>query len=177
MNQAPSNDPENWLAEWLTRHEKPLLKYAFSHCSDRELSRDAVQETFLRLIRHHHQHQSPPHQVGAWLFTVCRNIISDHQRRAKIIHFPGEIPDTQDEQQPSPDLSLASTEQNSTLTRLIRELPERERELIRLKFNVGLSYREMQDVTGIKEGHIGYLLHHTLRQLRSRWERESTSPS
>ena len=55
---------------------------------------------------------------------------------------------------------------------MVDSLPERERELVRLKFQAGLSYREISAITGITEGHVGYLLHHAVKAMRDHWQRE-----
>ena len=44
-------------------------------------------------------------------------------------------------------------------------LDDRSRQLITLKFNDGLSYKEMSARTGLTTGHVGYLLHHALKAI------------
>ena len=52
------------------------------------------------------------------------------------------------------------------LVRLSLEaLDDRSRELVRLKFNENLSYKEISARTGLKSGHVGYLLHHALKRI------------
>ncbi len=45
----------------------------------------------------------------------------------------------------------------------LETLDDRSRELIRLKFNEELSYKEISARTGLTIGHVGYLLHHALK--------------
>lgn len=172
MNDArPIEDSGDWLAEILSRFERPLLKHAYSLCSDRELARDAVQETFFRLIRA--RDKAMPENLPAWLFTVCRNVVTDHQRRQNVVQFGVDF--TVDETVAlglSPDDAMERGEREKRLAELVAELPDRERELIRLKFQVGLSYREIEEVTGISQGNIGYFLHMAVKQLRQNWYRE-----
>ena len=61
---------------------------------------------------------------------------------------------------------LRATEEAQQLQRLVAFLPERERELIRLKYQDGLSYQEMSGVTGLSISHIGVILHKTIKALR-----------
>ncbi|MFD0895833.1 sigma-70 family RNA polymerase sigma factor [Luteolibacter ambystomatis] len=172
MSEAVPMESGNWLAEILVRYEKPLLKHAYTLCSDRELARDAVQETFFRLIRH--REKGMPENLAAWLFTVCRNVVSDHLRRQKVVTFgldPARF-DIPDDDGMSPDAQLDRGERERKLAELVAELPDRERELVRLKFQVGLSYREIEEVTGISQGNVGYFLHLAVKQLRQRWRVE-----
>lgn len=170
MNEARSIEPAgNWLAEVLVRYEKPLLKHAYGICSDRELSRDAVQETFFRLIRT--REKGMPENLTAWLFTVCRNVLTDHLRRQKVVQFSWDVPEMEDGNA-SPDHQMAKEEREEKLAAMVADLPERERELVRLKFQVGLSYKEIEELTGISQGNIGYFLHRAVKELKDRWQRE-----
>ena len=47
----------------------------------------------------------------------------------------------------------------------LETLDERSRELIRLKFNEELSYKQIGARTGLKVGNVGYLLHHALKTI------------
>ena len=171
MNEARSIEPAgNWLAEILVRYEKPLLKHAYGICSDRELSRDAVQETFFRLIRS--RDKGMPENLAAWLFTVCRNVLTDHMRRQRVVQFGWDLPEMESDETSSPDHQLVRGEREERLVKMVAELPERERELVRLKFQVGLSYKEIEEITGISQGNIGYFLHRAVKELKERWQRE-----
>jgi len=171
VNEARSIEPAgNWLAEILVRYEKPLLKHAYGICSDRELSRDAVQETFFRLIRS--RDKGMPENLAAWLFTVCRNVLTDHMRRQRVVQFGWDLPEMESDETSSPDHQLARGEREERLVKMVAELPERERELVRLKFQVGLSYKEIEEITGISQGNIGYFLHRAVKELKDRWHRE-----
>lgn len=163
------------MADLLARYERPLLKHAYTFCSDRELARDAVQETFFRLIRA--KDKGIPDNPAAWLFTVCRNIITDHLRRQKVVQFGWEISELDIETaELSPDDRLERRERDRSLVAMVEALPERERELIRLKFQAGLSYREIEEITGISQGNIGYFLHKAVKALKERWMEEGGQP-
>jgi RNA polymerase sigma-70 factor (ECF subfamily) len=171
VNEARSIEPAgNWLAEILVRYEKPLLKHAYGICSDRELSRDAVQETFFRLIRS--RDKGMPENLAAWLFTVCRNVLTDHMRRQRVVQFGWDLPEMESDETSSPDHQLVRGEREERLVKMVAELPERERELVRLKLQVGLSYKEIEEITGISQGNIGYFLHRAVKELKERWQRE-----
>ena len=166
MNEARSIEPSgNWLAEILVRYEKPLLKHAYGICSDRELSRDAVQETFFRLIRT--RDKGMPENLAAWLFTVCRNRALDVLRKDKRVQ---QLEDVQWQKVAGPDLQpdeqLERDERFSRLEIYLRRLSENQREVIILKFQHDLSYQEIHEVTGLTTGNIGFLIHTGIKRLR-----------
>lgn len=168
---ALSSEPDAWLLETLERYERPLLKYALGQCGDRELARDAVQDTFLSLA--HEVRTARPQNLSAWLFSVCRNRLIDIRRKQfRLVPLEDGHLDQDLDGVPAPSARLEAEETTGALLRLVNALPERERELVRLKFQAGLSYREISAITGITEGHVGYLLHHAVKVLREQWLKE-----
>ena len=74
-------------------------------------------------------------------------------------------------------MSKLSARKAIGLVRLSLEtLDERSRELIRLKFNENLSYKEISERTGLKTGHVGYLLHHALKSMAEELARNGVVP-
>ena len=44
--------------------------------------------------------------------------------------------------------------------------PKNQKEVVLLKFQQGMSYKEIQKVTGLKQGNIGFLIHTGLKRMR-----------
>jgi RNA polymerase sigma-70 factor (ECF subfamily) len=68
-----------------------------------------------------------------------------------------------------PDTALVRKDDAGRLRGLIGSLPERERELVRLKFEGGLSYKDIAAATGLSVSNVGYLLHHAVQTLRGQF--------
>jgi RNA polymerase sigma-70 factor (ECF subfamily) len=51
--------------------------------------------------------------------------------------------------------------------RFLERLPENQREVIRLKFQGDLSYKEISEVTGLSVSNVGFLIHTGIKRLRS----------
>ena len=54
---------------------------------------------------------------------------------------------------------------NST-ARLMAGLPPNQQEVLRLKFQHSLSYREISSITGLSETNVGFLIHVGIKRLR-----------
>ena len=69
---------------------------------------------------------------------------------------------------PSPDAAqLASdSEDKIHLAELVDRLSPRQQEVVRLRMQAGLSYREIADVTGLTVSNVGFHLHEAVRKLR-----------
>jgi len=58
----------------------------------------------------------------------------------------------------------------------VETLDERSRELIRLKFHEGLSYKEISNRTGLTTGNVGYLLHHAIKAIGEELAKNGIAP-
>lgn len=80
--------------------------------------------------------------------------------------------DNDDERNPShrlgtSDLGYSSVEDRAVLDELLRELPERERYILRLRFGDGLTQSEIAERVGLSQMHISRLISSSLRRLRA----------
>jgi RNA polymerase sigma-70 factor (ECF subfamily) len=67
---------------------------------------------------------------------------------------------------PDPHESAVQREDESRALALLRGLPDNQQEVIRLKIENGLKYREISEITGLSVTNVGYLLHQGLQTLR-----------
>ena len=163
----PADAPD--LPALLERYERPLVRYSWSILGDLEAARDIVQETFIRLCRRSESDGVEPHPAAhteAWLFTVTRNLSIDHQRKqSRIIYMPQTEDRTADA--PAPGESLEQQETHDSIFGLLDQLSDNQREVIRLKFQNDLSYKEIAEVTQLTVTNVGFLLHTGLKKLRA----------
>jgi len=146
-------------------HESALIRYATTLLNDSELARDVVQDTFLKLCKQRESAVRP--RLKAWLFKVCRNRAYDHLRKAKRTERLDEIKWAKfSAENAAPDESALQQERFERAMRMLERLPRNQRDVIILKLQQGLSYKEIRQVTGLSEGNIGFLLHTGLKRLR-----------
>ena len=163
--------PESWIKCAIEEHEGPLLRYAQHFVHDLETARDVVQDTFLQLCRQPNEELRP--RLAQWLFTVCRNRAIDvcrKERRMKLApedQLADRLAEKSDRSM-NPGDALEKTETAAGLLAQISKLPDRQQEVLRLKFNVGLSYKEIADVTGLTSSNVGFILHTAISKLRQR---------
>ncbi|MCG8649394.1 MAG: sigma-70 family RNA polymerase sigma factor, partial [Pirellulales bacterium] len=69
---------------------------------------------------------------------------------------------------PSPDAAemASDAEDKVHLNQLVDNLSPRQQEVLRLRMQAGLSYREIAEVTGLTVGNVGFHLHQAVRNLR-----------
>ncbi len=157
----------DWVREAVGRFEGPLTLYASRLLRDADRARDVVQDTFLRLCSQ--RREAIGDRLAEWLFTVCRN------RALDVLRKEGRMTRLGDEQvhacrSPDPDPADAIELRDSAARVLagLDALPGNQREVIRLKFQNGFSYREISRISGHSISNVGFLIHTGLKTLRKR---------
>ena len=106
--------------------------------------------------------------LKTWLFTVCRNRALDILRKEKrMVELEDEKAARIESAGIAPDRAADWDERVAQVMNALDRLSDNQREVIRLKFQQGLSYKEISEATGLTSGNVGFLLHTGLKRLRS----------
>ena len=68
--------------------------------------------------------------------------------------------------EPDPGRATVRSETQSLLRQCIDELPERDREVMALKFQNGLSYKDIARILGLSVSNVGFIIHQSVNKLR-----------
>ena len=173
------------LGELAGRYETALLNLAWPMVGSRELAMDAVQETWLRVIRYagtFNGHST----VKTWLYRIainqCRSARSS--RSEPVAEATGEtVPDAHSSRRseaktearvsrvdaPSttdPPREISEKERNEHLKLAIEQLPPDLREAILLCYMQGLTHSEAAEALEIPIGTVKSRIHAALEELR-----------
>lgn len=163
--RSDANVDRDWVRDAVARYERPLTLYAARLLGDAESARDVVQDSFLKLCGQERTDVEP--HLAEWLFTVCRN------RALDVLRKEGRMTQLSDDHarlrvapEPPPDESIERRESASQIVRLLDRLPPNQREVIRLKFQNGFSYKEISRISGHSVSNVGFLIHTGLKTIR-----------
>jgi len=173
VNHGPGRQSQaDWVREALDAHEGALIAYARRLLGgDLERARDVTQETFLRLCRTRREELHTG--LREWLFTVCRNLALDVTRKeARMSVLNEQEVELRASAAPAPGSELEAEDSVRHALTMIEQLPEKQREVLQLKFQHGLSYKSIAGVTGETVGSVGWLIHVAMKALRSQMTAE-----
>jgi RNA polymerase sigma factor (sigma-70 family) len=160
----------HWIQSSLARFESQLIRYTYRITRDLEQAREVVQETFLKLWQADRS-QVDGH-LAEWLYTVCRNGALDLRRKDKrmvpLSNGAEAEAEAQVDSEPTASEKLEAHEVKSQVLEAFGSLPEKQQEVLRLKFQGGLSYAEIARVTGLSVSNVGYIIHTGVQALRAR---------
>ena len=149
-----------------------LARYLLRDATDAE---DAVQECYLRALKHFDTYRGPA--MKPWLFAILRNVCrAEYARRASAPSTA--IDDSSEgaeqtpmwhEEQQTPEAELLRERDASVIRRLVDALAEPFKETFVLREINNLSYREIADAVGAPVGTVMSRLARARAMLRSAW--------
>ena len=156
-----------------------LARYLLRDPTDAE---DAVQECYLRALRHFDSYRGPA--MKPWLFAILRNVCrAEFARRASSpTDTIEDVPDNAGqtplwhEAQETPEAQLLRRRDATTIRRIVTALAEPFRETFVLREIHNLSYREIADVVEAPVGTVMSRLARARAMLRSAWMAEEEQP-
>jgi RNA polymerase sigma-70 factor (ECF subfamily) len=140
-------------SEIYDRYSSRIYNFAFRFLKNAEAAEDAMQEVFVKMIRHAGQFQGDA-KLSTWLFSITANWCRDYLRKADnkpkeseevLISLP-----TSSEN--SPERNLEKREDELRVRRALSSLTPEQREAILLSRYQGLSYAEIAQIAGCSEG-------------------------
>lgn len=155
----------------IDQYQGRLIAFAARITGDLESARDVVQDTFLRLCLQDLDEIAD--HLPAWLFRVCRNRALDVRKKEGPLE---PLDDTRDAATHGVSVDPHRLLERSDTARLalaaVAELPAAQQEVLRLRFQEELSYKEISVITRHSVGNVGFLIHTGIqrvrRQLRAR---------
>ena len=166
MKDSNPLSDEAWLSLVFEELQRPLMGYATHLMGDADRAGDVVQDTFVRLCRQ--PRQQVQGRVRQWLYAVCRNRAMDILKKENRMRTLDDAGAGQTSRDGDPQLAAQQRDSADQAETLIETLPRRQQEIIRLKVESGLSYREISALTGLSVSNVGYLLHTGLKSIRNR---------
>jgi RNA polymerase sigma-70 factor (ECF subfamily) len=144
------------LAALVDQYSSALYRVAFSVLRNPSDAEDAVQEAFLRVLRHRDTlGEVRDHRV--WLIRIVWNIVLDRKRRAKTRPETDDVADLA-RVLPSSGLSAeelaAAAQHHARVLACVEQLPEKERQVLTLSAFDELSSVEIAAVLGITESSV-----------------------
>jgi RNA polymerase sigma-70 factor (ECF subfamily) len=104
---------------------------------------------------------------STWLLAIARNVATDHLRMQRQ-HLPLDAAD-EVAALGTPHDAVAKDSDLARLGTLLKLLPQREQELVALKYGAEITNRAIAELTGLSESNVGTILHRVVQTLRRDW--------
>lgn len=111
-------------------------------------------------------------KFSAWMYKVAINAYYDLCRRRKRFAYPAEMPEPAAPDREGPEEQLLRREKRSEVERVLEQLKPSHRQLLILKYELELSYREMAGMLGITEQEVKAALYRARQQFKTKYHDE-----
>lgn len=140
----------------------------------RESAEDLTASTFERAWRLRNRYRKSLASLPTWLFGIARNVLKEYFRKKRLSARLAVPSPQRSEMSSDVDLEnyIQQQQDKEYLWKMLFELPEREQDLIALKYGAGLTNREIAGITRLSESNVGSILHRTINHLRKHWEED-----
>ena len=144
-----------------------LYNYFRYRLGDETVAEDLTSVVLEKAWLKRHRYRRDRAAFSAWLFAIAKNEVVAYLRKRR-----NSIPLSMAEKAPgeTAEQILEHSQDLQTLSYLLADLSERERELISLKFGADLNNRQISAIMGLSESNVGTILNRVLQRLREQWE-------
>ena len=144
------------ISQLIERHSRRVRDYIRMMVKDRDLAEDLFQETFVKVVRVIDEGRYVDSgKFLSWVLRIAHNQVIDHFRAEKQNPNINEssagydIIGSQRLTEGSIEERLVGEQIEADLRRLVEELPEEQREVVRLRYYGSMSFKEIADHTGV----------------------------
>ena len=164
IEQAKQGDPTAF-AELYDRYQPAIYRYIYYRVSDNDTAEDLTAEVFVRLVEKIDRFTYKGRPLLTWLYTIARNLITDHHRRAGR-SLPLYMDEQRISQEADPVKTVEERLRHRRLVAAIHCLTEDQQQVILLKFVEDLDNATVAQALGKTVGAVKSLQHRALAALR-----------
>jgi len=162
--EAAKLDPRHF-AELYEENFERVYAYAIARVRDRAEAQDVTAEVFLHALKHLTQFKWRGTPFAAWLYRIAANEIRDRARRAA---REQSVEVKENATAEDFDRDLDEVEERAQLFRMVKDLPEDQQKVVKMRFVEEKSIREIAQGLGRSEGAVKQLQFRALQSLRDR---------
>jgi RNA polymerase sigma-70 factor (ECF subfamily) len=154
VDAARSGDPDA-ARKLYDAYVARVLRTVRPLCRSEAEAEDVTQDTFVTVLSSLHKYKHRPGaRFVAWVLTIARNTAHRSARHRRVVPVDSDtlsaiLPDREDGADPTAD-AIDHVREKAALLTALSELPDRDREVVSLRWGGGLKAPEVARVTGLK---------------------------
>ena len=161
----------------LSRHKSRIFAFIMSKVKNRDLSNDIFQDTFIKVVNSLQKRKyNEEGKFLPWMMRISHNLVIDHFRKESKMRkirptSEFDIFDVIDDGSKNQEEIMIQTQVHSDLKILIEQLPEEQKEVLKMRYFKDLSFKEISDLTNSSIntalGRVRYSLNNLRKSMKS----------
>ncbi len=149
-------------------HMAYVFRYISYRVSNRNEAEDLTSLVFEKALAAFDRYDPRKSAPQTWLLTIARNTVTDHLRKSsKRKTMPLDDAVGVASADPPPPETAETQEEYEKLQLCLAVLPQREQEIISLKFGGELNNRQIASVVGLSQNNVGTIIFRAICKLRN----------
>ena len=146
---------EKALATLIQRHESKIYGFIYSKVSDKEVSNDIFQDTFIKVIKTLKLNSyNEEGKFLPWVMRIAHNLVIDHFRKTKKMPMFRETEEfsifsIMSDNSLTIENQIIADQVEGDIRRLVDELPADQKEVLMMRMYQDMSFKEISEVTGV----------------------------
>ena len=146
---------ENSLTILVERHKSKIYGFIYSKVLDRDAADDIFQDTFIKVIKTLKSNSyNEEGKFLPWVMRIAHNLVIDSFRKNKKMPMFRETEEfsifsIMSDNVPNIENKLITEQVENDLVKLLKELPQDQREVVEMRIYQDLSFKEISDLTGV----------------------------
>lgn len=146
-----------------------VFAYVAAKVRDKSNAEDITSDVFIKVLENLDSFEWRGIPFAAWLFTIARNTVNNFYTK----NNKGQTLELDEgrfienvKNELSPKEKATQQELSENVKKVLKSLPERELNVVQLKFFSQLNNREIVAVTGLSESNVAVILYRTLKRIK-----------
>jgi len=164
--QEAQQDPQQFAVLY-DKYFDQIYRYVYRRVSDKDTVHDLVSQTFYDALSHIKSFEWRGYPFSSWLYKIAHNNVLKwyrEQSKGQKVNLDdiNEIADLTVDQ----NRDAVVKEKQAEVQKVLDQLDDEEREIIRLKFFEEVSNIEIAEIMGLSANHIGVKVYRTLKKVK-----------
>ncbi len=160
------------FADVYERYFELVYGYVARRVRDRAAAEDLTSEVFRKALASIERFKWTGAPFGAWLLRIASNVIASRAKQAgqapEQLETSSAVGSPYDSRTPESQQQLEDAERSAWIIRMVDELPDDQRHVVRMRFGEEKSIREIASALGRSEGAVKQLQFRAFQNLRAR---------
>ena len=148
------NGDNKSFEELLSRHKNRVFAFIMSKVKNRDITEDIFQDTFIKVINSLKKGKyNEEGKFLPWMMRISHNLVIDHFRKESKMRkirptSEFDIFDILDDGKKNQEDLMIQTQVHADLNILIEQLPEDQKEVLKMRYFEDLSFKKISELTG-----------------------------
>mgnify|MGYP001254423204 FL=1 len=148
------NGDNKSFEELLSRHKNRIFAFIMSKVKNRDITEDIFQDTFIKVINSLKKGKyNEEGKFLPWMMRISHNLVIDHFRKESKMRkirptSEFDIFDILDDGRKNQEDLMIQTQVHADLNILIEQLPEDQKEVLKMRYFKDLSFKKISELTG-----------------------------